>query len=214
MRMKEWLNSIRKPETEQKTARLVFDALLVLLIGIALGIFSKWLDQVSINDAVWWQRVLGILDLRNVFSDFSVWFLAALAVSVYSKSPLRAGLHVFLFFAGMCASYHWYTVAFCGFNPRSYMMIWYALTLLSPFPAVICWYGKGQTKISAVIDMFVLAVMARCCFSIGFWYFDFRGIPELLIFAGAAAVLHCTPKNTAVSTAGAFVLAFLLGGFL
>lgn len=210
MRMKEWLNSIRKPETEQKTARLVFDALLVLLIGIALGIFSKWLDQVSINDAVWWQRVLGILDLRNVFSNFSVWFLAALAVSVYSKSPLRAGLHVFLFFAGMCASYHWYTVAFCGFNPRSYMMIWYALTLLSPFPAVICWYGKGETRVSILIDLAILTVMALSCFSIGFLYFDFRSVIDPLIFAGAAAVLYSTPKNTLISVVGAIFIAFLL----
>ena len=121
-------------------------SILILLLGIALGAMAKWLDGIPFNDAIWWQYILGILDLRNVFSEFAIWLLIALAVSVYSRTPLRASLSAFLFFVGMCISYHLYTIVSAGFNPQRYMMIWYGFTLLSPILAFICWYGKGETK--------------------------------------------------------------------
>lgn len=207
--MREWLGKIRTPKKEDKLSVQLRNSLLVLLLGIALGIFSKWLDNTPINDAIWWQHILGVLDLGNVFSEFAVWLVAALAISVYSKTPLRAGLNVFLFFLGMCGSYHFYTVAFCGFNPRRYMMIWYTITLLSPLFSFICWYAKGKTKLSSAISMLILSVMLRSCFSIGFWYFDFRSVIDTLLFFASVAVLQVTPKRTVISLAGATVLAFV-----
>lgn len=206
--MKEQLNKIRAPETNIKISAEIIRSVLILLSGSALGIFSKWLDNTAINDEIRWQRILGILDLRNVFSAFAIWLFVALAVAVYSKTPLRAGLNVFLFFSGMCISYHLYTVFFSGFNPKAYMMIWYALTLLSPLLAFVCWYGKGKTNISLIIDVLILTVMMYACFSIGFWYFDFNGVINALIFAASLIVLYSTPKRTAAALLAALVLAF------
>lgn len=206
--MKAWLNKIRKPQRDTKRSLQIIYSIMILLFGIGLGVFSKWLDNMGINDAIWWQRILGILDLRNVFSEFAIWLLIALAISVYSSSPLRACLNVFLFFAGMCISYHLYTIVFAGFNPRSYMMIWYGLTLLSPILAFICWYGKGKTKVSLLIDMLILAVMISECFAIGFWYFDIPRIINVIIFVGSVAVLYSEPKQTAISLLGAAVLSY------
>lgn len=118
--MKEWLDNIRTPERNIKLSTHIAYSILILLLGIILGLFSKWLDNTSIDDAIWWQHILGALDLGIVFSDIAIWFLIALAISVYSKTPLKAGLNVFLFFCGMCVSYHLYTIAFCGFNPKRY----------------------------------------------------------------------------------------------
>ena len=206
--MKAWLYKIRTPNRDIKLSLHITYSILILLFGIALGVFSKWLDNMGINDAIWWQHILGIIDLRNVFSEFAIWLLIALAISVYSSSPLRAGLNVFLFFAGMCISYHLYTIVFAGFNPQRYMMIWYGFTLLSPVLAFICWYSKGKTKVSLIIDTLILAVMMSECFAIGFWYFDITRIINVIIFVGSVVILYSEPKQTVVSLLGAVVLSY------
>ena len=204
--MKAWLYKIRTPNRDIKLSQQITYSILILLFGIALGVFSKWLDNMGINDAIWWQHILGIIDLRNVFSEFAIWLLIALAFSVYSDSPLRAGLNVFLFFVGMCISYHLYTIVFAGFNPQSYMMTWYGFTLLSPALAVICWYGKGETIVSLIIDILILAVMMSECFAIGFLYFAVTRIINVVIFLGSAVILYSKPKQTVISLFGAFIL--------
>lgn len=212
--MKEWLYKVRTPNDRKKLSVQITYSILILLLGIALGIFSKWLDNMGIDDAIWWQHILGTIDLGNVFSDFAIWLLIALAISVYCSSPLRAGLNVFLFFTGMCASYHLYTIMFAGFNPGSYMMIWYGITLLSPILAFICWFGKGKTKISLIIDILIYTVMISACFSIGFWYFDITSIINVIIFIGSVAIMYSAPKQTVISLLGAVVLAYALRMFI
>lgn len=204
------LNKIREPYTDGTLSGKIIRSFLILLLGIVLGAFSKWLDNMGIDDRIWLQRMIGLLDLRNVFSLLAVWFFVALTISVYSRTPLRAAVNVFLFFLGMCTSYHLYTVLFSGFNPRSYMMIWYALTVVSPLFAVICWYGKGKTKVSFAIDILILGVMVRACFTVGFWYFDCNNIVNLFIFAGSVLVLYSTPLKTLFSVPGGVILAFLM----
>ena len=205
--MKAWLYKVRTPNREKLSAQITY-SILILLLGIALGIFSKWLDNTGINDAIWWQHILGTIDLGNVFSEFAIWLFIALAISVYCSSPLRAGLNVFLFFAGMCTSYHLYTIMFAGFNPDSYMMIWYGITLLSPVLAFICWFGKGKTKTSLIIDILILAVMMSVCFSIGFWYFYITRIINVIIFIGSVVIMYSEPKQTVISLLGAVVLSY------
>lgn len=205
--MKAWLYKVRTPNREKLSAQITY-SILILLLGIALGIFSKWLDNTGINDAIWWQHILGTIDLRNVFSEFAIWLLIALAISVYCSSPLRAGLNVFLFFVGMCTSYHLYTIMFAGFNPGSYMMIWYGITLLSPVLAFICWFGKGKTKTSLIIDILILAVMMSVCFSIGFWYFYITRIINVIIFIDSVVIMYSEPKQTVISLLGAVVLSY------
>ena len=206
--MKAWLYKVRIQNRDIKLSAQITYSILILLLGIILGVFSKWLDNMSIDDTIGWQHILGILDLRNVFSEFAIWLLIALAISVYSSTPLRACLNVFLFLAGMCSSYHLYTIVFAGFNPQRYMMIWYGFTLLSPVLAFICWYGKGETKVSLTIDILILAVMMSECFAIGFWYFDITRIINVLIFVGSVVILYSEPKQTFVSLLGAVVLSY------
>ena len=206
--MKAWLYKVRTPNRYIKLSTQITNSILILLLGIILGVFSKWLDNMGINDAIWWQHILGILDLRNVFSEFAIWFLLALAISVYSSTSLRACLNAFLFFAAMCISYHLYTIVFAGFNPQRYMMIWYGFTLLSPVLAFICWYGKGETKVSLIIDILILAVMMSECFAIGFWYFDITRIINVMIFVGSVVILYSEPKQTVISLLGAVMLPY------
>ena len=170
--MKEYLDKIRIPDKNMKIKNKIINTFLIFLLGILLGIFSKWLDNLSINDEIWWQKIIGLLDLRNVFSMFGIWLFLALAISIFSKTPLRARINVLVFFIGMTTSYHLYTIYFSAFNPINYMMIWYGFTLASPFIAYICWYAKGIGKTSTIISSLILCVMFMSTFNIGLWYFD------------------------------------------
>lgn len=207
--MKDFLDKVRSPIKNIQTKRKIINTSLIFLLGISLGVFSKWLDNLSIDDTIWWQHILGILDLRNIFSEFGVWIFGAITISVFSQTPLRASLNVLLFFIGITVSYHLYTILFSGFNPKTYMMIWYGITLITPILAFICWYAKGKEKISIIISGIILAVMMLSSFSIGMLYFDFRSIIDTILFIGTILVLYIKPKNSTYSLLIALVVSFL-----
>ena len=165
-----------------KTKNKIVNTVLIFLLGILLGVFAKWLDNLNIDNSIWWQNIIDKLDLRNVFSLFGIWLLIGLIISIYSKTPFRASLNVFLFFIGMTVSYHLYTIYFSGFNPSSYMMIWYGITTISPLLAYISWYSKGESKISFLISTLILVIMMFSSFSFGMFYFDINSAIDLLIF--------------------------------
>lgn len=204
--MKDFFNKIRTPDKTIKTSKKIINTILIFLLGIILGVFSKWLDNMAIDNTIWWQHILGILDLRNVFSYVGIWIFLAITISVFSKTPLRAGLNVFLFFVGMTVSYHLYTIVFSGFNPKNYMMIWYGITAITPILAFICWYAKGNNKISIIISCVILAVMLKESFSVGIWYFYFKSIIDTLFFLGTMTVLYTKPKNSVYSLLFAVIL--------
>ena len=208
--MKNALKKIRLPDKSLKMKNKILNTFLIFLFGVILGIFSKWLDNLSIDDSVWWQHILGILDLRNVFSLFGIWLFFAITISIFSKTPRRASINVLLFFLGMTVSYHLYTIRFCGFNPMKYMMMWYGFTLISPLLAYVCWYAKGQNKVSMIISSLILSVMFISSFHIGIWYFDLKSIIDLLIFIGTVIVLYVNPKNTIYSLVISIILAFMI----
>ena len=203
--MIEKLNKIRNYDKEGlKLKNKVINSSLMLVFGIVLGVLSKWLDGESGSISI-----LEFLDLGNFFSGFSIWIFIAVLISVYSKSPFRAGLNVLLFFIGMTVSYHLYTIVICGFNPLNYMLMWYGITIVSPILAFICWYSKGEGYVSIAISTVILAVMVLCCFAIGFWYFDLRSNLNLIVFLGAIAILYVKPKNIAISMVVAVIIAYL-----
>ena len=51
--MKEYLDKIRIPDKNMKIKNKIKNTFLIFLLGILLGIFSKWLDNLSINDEIW-----------------------------------------------------------------------------------------------------------------------------------------------------------------
>ena len=130
--MFELLKEIRKPKIGKGTLNDLAVSCGVLALGITLGIFAKWLDALAIDDTIWWQNLIGRFNLGIIFSEFGVWMMLAVVISVKSRSPLWAALRVLLFFAGMTVSYHWYSVHVCGFDPLEYMKIWYSIAAISP----------------------------------------------------------------------------------
>jgi hypothetical protein len=96
--MKNKLNNIRKPDYSLSLKRKIINTSLIFIFGILLGIFSKWVDNLSIDDSIAWQHFIGSIDLRNILSEMTIWIFIAINLSIFSKTPLRAALNVFSFF--------------------------------------------------------------------------------------------------------------------
>lgn len=87
----------------------VIDTIALLLFGIGLGIFSKFLDSTASNALPF---IFEYLDLRNFLSRFAIWLFLALCISIYSRSSIRASLNVFVFL------WEWFQAIICTQNSR------------------------------------------------------------------------------------------------
>jgi hypothetical protein len=189
--MKDFLNGIRRP-IDISLSRKFLNSTLIFTAGIILGLISKVLDETASNLLPYF---LEVLDLRNFFSRMGVWIFLAVLISVYSKSPVRSSINVFLLFVGMVGSYYLYTVIIAGFFPKSYMMIWIIMTIISPFMAFVCWYAKGKGIIAIFISSIIFMFISRQSFAFGFWYFDIINILEFLLWIVTIFALYQSPKQ-------------------
>lgn len=185
--MLDFLNKIRCAENKTSVKRQILNTAGVMLFGIALGIISKYLDCSPSNGLPF---VIELLDFTNFFGRLAVWVFLAVCISVYSVSPGRAAVNVFLFFVGMLASYYTYSKFIAGFFPLRYAMVWGGFTVISPLLAFICWYAKGSGKISLAVSAVIIAVLFNMTFVYGWIYFDIRSVLELAVFICGVIVLR------------------------
>lgn len=208
------LNNIRSLNKNYSKKKALFITIIIFIFGVLMGIISKSLDNLAIDNTIWWHNIIGKFDLSNVLSCMGIWLLIALTISIYSKTPLRASLNVFLFFLGMNLSYHLWTIIYSGFNPNKYMMIWYSLTILSPLLAFISWYAKGKHFISVIISSFIIGVLMVFCFSIGQCYIYFKSFIDTLIFILSLLVLYHDYKSSIKSLIIGILLSFILANYM
>ncbi|MDO5519551.1 MAG: hypothetical protein Q4G58_03555 [bacterium] len=182
-------------------------SLFILLLGICLGIASKYIDTTASNQFPAWFNTLGFND---VFDRFCIWILLAVSISIYSRSPIRAAINTFLFFTGMVASYYVYCNYVAGFFPRSYAMIWVGFTIVSPVLAIFCWYAKGTGKIAFLLSAGIFAILFNMTFSYGLGYFDLNyPIEAVFVFIGIL-VLHKSLKQTGAMIGVGIIIAAIL----
>ena len=176
-----------------------------------MGTFSKFLDfrQTELPSVL--MAIDGALDVHNFLGRFEIWVLIALCISIYSNSATRASVNVFAFFAGMVASYYLYSNYIAGFFPRSYAMIWFRFTAVSPLLAFVCWYARGKSKLAFILSALILAVLFNMCFVYGFGYFSARSVLEVIVFSiGFIVLKRNSLRSSALMGTISIVLAFLL----
>ena len=209
--MKKFLNDIRSAENPISCNRKIINTIAILLLGIALGTFSKFLDfrQAELPSVL--MAIDGALDVHNFLGRFAIWVLIALCISIYSNSAIRASINVFVFFVGMVASYYLYSNYIAGFFPRSYAMIWVGFTMISPFLAFVCWYAKGKSRPAFMLSVLILAVLFNMTFVYGWGYFKARSVLELIVFIiGLTVLRRDTLKSSVLMGTISIVFAFLL----
>ena len=201
-------NSIRCANKQIPISKKVLNTIAVAVLGIALGVVSKFLDTTSSNELPF---IIESLDFRNFFGRLGIWILIAVCISIYSNSSIRAAVNVFVFFAGMVTSYYLYSKFIAGFFPSSYAMIWFGITAISPLLAFVCWYAKGESKISLVLSSIIIADLFNTTFVYGWIYIDIYSILELIAFiCGLAILRRNTMKDTLTMIALGIVIAVAL----
>ena len=209
--MKKFLNDIRSAENPISGNRKIINTIAVLFLGIALGTFSKFLDfrQAELPSGL--MAIDAALDVHNFLGRFAIWVLIALCISIYSNSAIRASINVFVFFVGMVASYYLYSNYIAGFFPRSYAMIWFGFTAVSPLLAFVCWYAKGKSRPAFMLSVLILAVLFNMTFVYGWGYFEARSVLELIVFIiGLTVLRRDTLKSSVLMGTISIVLAVLL----
>lgn len=106
--------------------------ILPLIIGIVLGITAKLVDVPYITCD------FPVFD--DIMGRFGIWVWAAALIAVFSKTPLLAAVRSFLFFIGMLLAYYGYTLLFLGFFPKSQMILWGGIAMITPFCGFLIWH--------------------------------------------------------------------------
>ena len=207
-----FFNRIRCANKQMPMSKKILHSIAVLFFGIVLGTVSKFLDTTPSNELPF---IIERLDVRNFLGRFAIWILIAVCISIYSNSSIRAAVNVFTFFLGMVTNYYLYSKFIAGFFPRSYAMIWFGLTAISPLLAFVCWYAKGKSKISLAISSLIIAVLFNMTFSYGWIYFGIYSSLELIVFiCGLIILRRSTIKETIVTTAIGVIAAMILNMIL
>ena len=176
--LKESLNEIRQKERSDLSINQKFiKVLIVFIFGAIMGIFAKYTDG----------TLVGLIG-----TYLGIWIFIATLISVYSKTPEVAALHVFIFFVAMLLAYYIYSMKLFGFFPSYYFLGWMGLCLLTPIGAYIVWYGKGNHLISSVFASLPISVLLWE----GYSFYYTLSMPQFLDIIFAVLLLFIFSKNS------------------
>ena len=202
--------SIREPQKSNSIKEKAAVTTGVFLLGVFIGLFSKYLDYRQGDLPGLLQPIDSTLDLHNFLGELSPWILIAVVISVYSHTPVRASINVFFFFLGFVASYYVYSYYVAGFFPRGYALIWVAFTVASPFLAYLSWYAKGDGPVALILSGGILGVLMSTTLSYGVFYIEIRSLINLLMLLIGIIVLRKSVKETIAMLGIAVVVAIII----
>lgn len=137
---------IRRPQKRIPLNRAVIYSMGIMACGLITGVGVKLMDIYTAH-------------LGNIFSQMSVWIFLCSVLAVYSSTPRRAAVNVFLFCAGMLLTY--YLTAEGMHSPYSMTFVygWSVFSLFSPLLAFFTWYAKGKGTVSRLLTAGIVVVL-------------------------------------------------------
>ncbi|MEG0550618.1 MAG: hypothetical protein RR554_05620 [Vagococcus sp.] len=185
--------------------------LCIFFIGTGLGVLSKFLDEIPRGTL---PLYLDILEIDRFLSRMSIWLLLALVITLFSKTPLKAAISVFFFYAGMIGSYYTYSATVLGIFPYHKVIYWIILTIISPFLAYLCWYTRENTRFGKILTIGVIAVMFYYTFTYKQPELSIASLLDILTFS-LCLFLFKRPLNQIIYlTFISIFLSFTLSAFL
>lgn len=211
--MKEKLNKIREPE-EATMASGIIASIIFVVIGIVVGAAVSWINYTAEHSTVWWQDIVGDLQLNTVFSSFPIWFLMGLCVAVWSYHPIKAAINEIAFFVGVTAGHIIGPKVIPGIESTGGSTKWLLVGVIAAALAVIIWYAKSTSWPSIAFDAVIIGLMGAYCFDCGFVYFHLNDlimdlINVLIVFL-VVVVLASGIIQFLVSLVGGALIALLL----
>lgn len=207
--MKEILLNTRKKRSGSAFADIAA-SLCLSASGAASGVFSKFLDEHHSDLPHLFLNVENAFDLHNFLGTLTPWLLICVCISVFSRSPVKAALNVFLFLAAMLCGYYIYCYYAAGFFPLSYALTWALITLISPAAAFFTWYSRGRGILSIIISGAILGFAVNTSFSFGMLYFSFRSPLHTAAFAAMMVMLIKPPVKMLIVLLTAFTFAIII----
>lgn len=178
-----------------------------LILGIALGILSKYLDTVAV-DGHWLSSFQHYF--ANLFTRLGIWVLIATAIAAYSKTTLSAALNTFIFFVGMLISYYVYSAYLFGFFPMQYLIFWGGIALVSPLLAMIVWSAKHKEQLAYYLPALPMGLMLSLSLGMGLFYVDISYVEELIMFIVLGMIFYRSPKQIVIVAILSFIMAWLI----
>lgn len=143
----------------------------LLTAGVLLGIAAKLLDFYAAN-------------LANLFSEFSIWILFGVLISLYSQTRGKAAGNVFCFCAGMLAAYYPTALSLAQEYSSPFLVGWSIFCLISPLFAAITWTAGEPGILPKLLSLGIISVtlLASAVFFDGPRLYDFIIALALLYF--------------------------------
>lgn len=117
----------------------------MLIVGLLLGIISRLFDIYTQN-------------LGNIFSQFSIWILFGVLISINSETKKRAMLNIFPFCIGMLITYYFVAFISNGVYSMTYIIGWTIFAFCSPIMAYFTWISKEKGVFPVVIKLGIIIV--------------------------------------------------------
>lgn len=103
--MKEFLGKIRTPQNHiQFRSKCLFPWASCFLEFLWESFQNIWITGRQPSRRL--HLIGSAMDLHNFLGELAPRIVIAVCIAVYSTTPIRAGINVFIFFAGMVSSYY------------------------------------------------------------------------------------------------------------
>lgn len=185
----------------------ISDFIICLVLGAFLGVISKYLDTIAVDEN-WWTYILHFF--AALFTRMGIWILIATLIASYSKTTKRAAVNTFAFFIGMLITYYGYSAYLFGFFPTSYFLLWGCISLLSPILAIIVWHAKNNKQMAVFLPALPMGLMLSLSLGIGLSYIYINHFEELIMYVLLCVVFFKNPKQLALLVALSMLVAIFV----